>query len=50
MLDALKDAFHYTPEEPVVKFVHLGLRLLREAANEARERKGIERLEDYVVN
>ena len=40
--DALQEAFRYTPEEPVVKFVHMGLRMLREAANKARVRKGIE--------
>ena len=31
--DALLEAFQNTPEEPVIKFVHLGLRQLREAAN-----------------
>ena len=39
--DSLQEAFRHTPEEPVVKFVHLGLKLLREAANDARAEKGI---------
>ena len=45
--DALQEAFRHTPEEPVVKFVHMGLRMLREAANAARNERGIELIEDY---
>ena len=40
--EALLEAFQHTPEESVVKFVHMGLRMLREAANSARAAKGIE--------
>ena len=40
--DALHEAFKHTPEESVVKFVHMGLRMLRDAANKARAAKGIE--------
>ena len=45
--DALLEAFQNTPEESVIKFVHMGLRQLREAANEARIERGIEVLDDY---
>ena len=45
--DALKEAFQHTPEEPVVKFVHMGLRHLREAANEVRRERNEEEVSDY---
>ena len=45
--DALLEAFKNTPEESVIKFVHMGLRQLRESANEARIEKGIDLVEDY---
>ena len=45
--DSLLEAFKNTPEDSVVKFVHMGLRQLRESANEARKEKGIETVEDY---
>ena len=45
--DALKEAFRHTPEEPVISFVHAGLRSLREEANKARADKGIELKEEY---
>ena len=47
MNDALLEAFQNTPEEPVIKFVHMGLRNLRDAANRIREERGIEVIEDY---
>ena len=34
--DALLEAFRNTPEEPVIKFVHMGLKNLRDEANEVR--------------
>ena len=46
--DALHEAFKHTSEDSVVKFVHMGLRQLRESANEARKEKGIELVEDYL--
>ena len=46
--DALKEAFRHTPEEPVVKFVHMGLTQLREAANEVRTNRGEDVVSDYV--
>ena len=45
--DALEEAFKNTPEEPVIKFVHMGLRQLREAANEIRRDKNEVEVEDY---
>ena len=45
--DALKEAFQHTPDEPVVKFVRMGLRQLREAANEIRRERNEEEVSDY---
>ena len=48
--DALREAFINTPEEPVIKFVHMGIRQLREAANEIRKKTNQEEVEDYNGN
>ena len=46
--DALQETFKHTPDEPVIKFVHMGLKMLREAANNGRREKNIEQLEAYL--
>ena len=39
MLDALLEAFRVTPEEPVIKFVEMGIEALRREAKQIRQEK-----------
>ena len=45
--DALREAFVNTPEDSVVKFVHMGLKQLRDEANAVRVKRNMEVKEEY---